>query len=539
MYKRTRQTKTYNSTSLGNILVVDDNEDNLDLLCRRLERKGYTTTAATGGAQALALIGTQSFDLILLDIMMPDIDGLAVLKVLRQTYSMLILPVIMVTAKSESEDVVGALELGANDYVTKPIDYAVALARIHAQVARKRAEEALRQREAHMSAILDTVVDSMVTVTASGCITSCNPATEQIFGYASGVLIGQPVTVLLSDDCHDAVNRWSLDQLETGSPPEGGRRQEVIGQRYNGSIFAMELTISPMQVAGEPIALWMARDITERKHAERLLQHNERLELAVQTRTAELRVAKEEAEEANLAKSVFLANMSHELRTPLHGILSFADLGVEKAFTASTERLVNYFQKIGQSGYILLALLNNLLDLAKLEASKTVFEFEPADLRRLVTQVAEELEAWCLERDLNIEVLVANPLPEVVLDAEKFQQVCRNLLSNAVKFSPVGGTITCHLRYEDRTARVVVTISDEGVGIPEDEVVTIFDKFAQSSKTRTGAGGTGLGLAISRKIVAAHAGHLWAENRSEGGAVFCMELPVQQENSIRVVGADL
>jgi diguanylate cyclase (GGDEF)-like protein/PAS domain S-box-containing protein len=131
----------------GLLLIVDDAEANRDMLCRRLQRKGYTTTAAVGGKEALELVGQQRFDLVLLDITMPDLDGMAVLKILRQTYTAAELPVIMVTAKQQSEDMVAALELGANDYVTKPIDFPVALARISTQLARKRAEEALRESE--------------------------------------------------------------------------------------------------------------------------------------------------------------------------------------------------------------------------------------------------------------------------------------------------------------------------------------------------------------------------------------------------------
>ncbi len=132
---------------LGSLLVVDDDEHNRDLLCRRLERKGYAATAAMSGKEALAWIERTSFDLVLLDIMMPELDGLSVLKMIRETYTAAQLPVIMVTAKSESDDIVGALSLGANDYLTKPIDFPVAFARIHAQLSRKQAEDALRESE--------------------------------------------------------------------------------------------------------------------------------------------------------------------------------------------------------------------------------------------------------------------------------------------------------------------------------------------------------------------------------------------------------
>ena len=133
--------------ALGALLVVDDDEHNRDLLCRRLERKGYVTSAAASGQEALALMQQQAFDLVLLDIMMPELDGTAVLKMIRQTFTATQLPVIMVSAKDESEDIVGALSLGANDYVTKPIDFPVVFARIHAQLSRKQAEEALRESE--------------------------------------------------------------------------------------------------------------------------------------------------------------------------------------------------------------------------------------------------------------------------------------------------------------------------------------------------------------------------------------------------------
>jgi diguanylate cyclase (GGDEF)-like protein/PAS domain S-box-containing protein len=133
--------------AFGALLVVDDDEYNRDLLCRRLERKGYAATAAASGQEALALMQQQTFDLVLLDIMMPELDGTAVLKMIRETFTATQLPVIMVSAKDESEDIVGALSLGANDYVTKPIDFPVVFARIHTQLSRKKAEEALRESE--------------------------------------------------------------------------------------------------------------------------------------------------------------------------------------------------------------------------------------------------------------------------------------------------------------------------------------------------------------------------------------------------------
>jgi signal transduction histidine kinase len=260
----------------------------------------------------------------------------------------------------------------------------------------------------------------------------------------------------------------------------------------------------------------LVREVSERKRAERELKQQARA-------LVEARVA---AETANQAKSVFLANMSHELRTPLHGILGFARRGLKKAATASAETLHGYFAQINQSGGVLLTLLNDLLDLAKLEAGKMLFAFETADLTVLLSTVVDEFRSLTAEQHLTIQYRAPDDVPQVSVDAGKIMQVIRNLLSNAVKFSPPGSTIGLSLQIE--TAGVLVAVCDQGPGIPVAELDTVFDKFVQSSSTMTGAGGTGLGLAISREIITAHGGRLWVENRPEGGAVFAFVLPLQR-----------
>ncbi len=238
-----------------------------------------------------------------------------------------------------------------------------------------------------------------------------------------------------------------------------------------------------------------------------------------------------QAQAANQAKSTFLANMSHELRTPLHVILSFADFGLEKVGTAPAEKLRDYFARIDQSGKVLLTLVNTLLDLAKLEAGKMTFEFALTELSVLLTAVADEFTSLVAARHLTIHLLPLAEVPAVLLDATKIMQVLRNLLSNAVKFSPDGGTITISMHREGQS--VAVAIRDQGRGVPAEELDTIFDKFIQSSRTKTGAGGTGLGLAICREIIAAHKGRLWAENAPEGGAVFFFALPLPTPDETR------
>ncbi len=207
-------------------------------------------------------------------------------------------------------------------------------------------------------------------------------------------------------------------------------------------------------------------------------------------------------EEANRAKNEFLANMSHELRTPLHVILSCADLGLTRADHAPRAKLHTYFAQINQHGQTLLALVNDLLDLAKLEAGRMAFVFETVDLHTLIRQVAAELHTLLANRQLTLTLHGLDNAIDVSLDPARIGQVVRNLLSNAIKFSPEGGTIDLRT-YQEKTA-VVVVVRDQGVGIPEAERHTIFAKFTQSSTTQTGAGGTGLGLTICHEIIAGH-----------------------------------
>ena len=241
--------------------------------------------------------------------------------------------------------------------------------------------------------------------------------------------------------------------------------------------------------------------------------------------------ATESAETANRAKSEFLANMSHEIRTPLHGILSFAGFGIKKAQTTTPEKIEDYFRKIDISGRRLLMLVNDLLDLAKLEAGKMTFEFEKADLAALVDAVVDEFASLLSEKGMGVSF--EKPASPILAEADgtRFMQVVRNLLNNAIKFSPADAMVEVSLTRDDTHA--TLRVRDRGDGIPEAELGAIFDKFIQSSKTKSGAGGTGLGLSICTEIVKGHRGRIWAENHPEGGAMFCVVFPLKRDNAPR------
>ncbi len=257
-------------------------------------------------------------------------------------------------------------------------------------------------------------------------------------------------------------------------------------------------------------------------------EFSDTLQTQVHERTCELEKTVFKAEAANRAKSEFLANMSHELRTPLHGILSFAAFGVKKVNDVDKSKLFYYFDKIQHSGNTLLRLLNDLLDLAKLESGKMDFVFQENDANLLIQMVVDEFRSMLSEKNIAVEFESPPTASLFEADSGRFLQVVRNLMSNAVKFSPDSTSIQITIDYAPTVLRV--RIRDRGPGIPADEIETIFDKFIQSSMTKTGAGGTGLGLSICREIIAAHSGKIWAENIADGGSVFVVELPVKMPN---------
>jgi len=395
-------------------------------------------------------------------------------------------------------------------------------------------ERRLREQQEHaarIQAVMHAAADAIIVVDQRGVIETFNEAAEQIFGYGAEEVVGQDFALLIPPHlrARHAEHLARYQQSDVLSPL--GFRREVLGYRKDGSTVPLDLAVSMVFVGDRLLFTGIAHDISERKQREEeVARYRAHLEELVEERTAELAQANETladlcraAEAANHAKTTFLANMSHELRTPLHGILSFATFGIKEARKVGADKMGNYFQKIEQSGKVLLALINDLLDLSKLESGKGKFEFGRVDLRVLICAAVDECAARAVQRNITVRPLECDFSANVLADHTKIMQVLRNLLDNAIKFSPEGGTIEIGLSRSDRA--VLISVRDRGVGIPEDEVEAIFDKFIQSSKTRTAAGGTGLGLAICREIVTAHNGRIWAENRPDGGAILTFEIP--------------
>ncbi len=268
--------------------------------------------------------------------------------------------------------------------------------------------------------------------------------------------------------------------------------------------------------------------------------YNTRLQERVNEQTADLLKAKEAAEHASQAKSEFLANISHELRTPMHAILAFSQMGIKKTSTEQADKLVHYFSRINASGNRLLQLVNELLDFAKLEAGRMQFHFSDQDLVMVIEDVIAEMAAVLKNKSLDLKVEPARFATHALIDVQRMHQVMRNLLSNAIKFSEQDQAIRVTLSETEMSPvdaesasipAITVSVIDNGVGIPDDELQSVFDKFVQSTKTGPDAGGTGLGLAICKEIISAHGGTIQAMANPGGGAVITFTIPRQQSGS--------
>lgn len=312
----------------------------------------------------------------------------------------------------------------------------------------------------------------------------------------------------ISEDEREKVTKAYLNSVESGHDYSVEHKVVMKDGRVK---YVHEQGQTEYDDDGEPLrSFGSVLDITARKEQE--------------LRLIELQ---EDADKANKSKSEFLANMSHELRTPMHGILSFSGFGLKKVDIAKREKLGQYFSNIKLSGERLLALLNDLLDLSKLEAGKMVLDIKDASLIATFEHCQREQSQRMQDLGLTTELNVSGDGGNGQFDSVRIGQVITNILSNAIKFSPKNSVLTITIENNEQDD-LLFSLKDNGIGIPDKEIDDVFDAFIQSSKTKTGAGGTGLGLAISKQIIEGHKGKIWAENNPEGGAIFTFVIPADK-----------
>ena len=377
---------------------------------------------------------------------------------------------------------------------------------------RKRVEETRRQSEERHRAILQTAMDGFWTVDRQGRLLEVNEAYCRISGYSMPELLTMSISELEANQTPDDIAATIQKIQELGEV-----RFESRHRRKDGSVFDIEASVQYRPADNQIVAF--VRDITERKRAEdELLLHREHLEELVGQRTAELAEARDQAQAANRAKSAFLANMSHELRTPLTAILGFAQIMArEPDLPAQEQRNLDI---ILRSGEHLLSLINDILDLSKIDAGRSEVDLHEVDLDALFHDVVNMMRIRADAKGLSLFLDIAAGVPRhVCSDSGKLRQIIINLVGNAIKFTPAG-QITIRLAAESLPAgwRLAVEIEDTGIGIAKKDQGRLFQPFEQIG-TRT-TEGTGLGLAITRKYVQMLGGEIMLDSEPGKGSCF-------------------
>ncbi|WP_425404661.1 MHYT domain-containing protein [Hwanghaeella sp.] len=375
---------------------------------------------------------------------------------------------------------------------------------LKAEVAlRSRVEAAVDEQRARLQAIIDNVVDGIITINASGTIQHWSPAAQALFGYADDEVTGQNVSMLMAepflDDDGGALNEFHPRERRQVI----GVGREAVGLRKDGSSFPLDLSIGYGEVGGKPFYTGVVRDLTQRKK-----------ELAI------LEEARDRAEKAVKAKSEFLANMSHEIRTPMNGVLGFLGLALDT--TDLSDEVRSYLNTAQRSANNLLVIIDDILDFSRLESGRIRLENVSFDLHELVRETVHGLSTLAFDKSLALNTKIDDRVPRnVVGDPMRIRQILINLISNAIKFTHEGSVAVEVTLSTADSEQILFSVADTGIGMSPETLERVLEPFEQAdSSTHRLYGGTGLGTTISMQLANLHGGDLWADSVEGQGSTF-------------------
>jgi PAS domain S-box-containing protein len=374
--------------------------------------------------------------------------------------------------------------------------------------------------------LLEAAPDAILEVDSSGSIVLVNAAAEKLSGYTRAELLGHPMEMLTPIELQASHVAHRLSYWEQPLTRPMGTGLDLHVQCKDGTRVPVEISLSPVHYEGEMRVTAVIRDITPRKRAERRMREMQDLFNAELTKAnQELELRNREVERANSLKTEFVASMSHELRTPLHTIIGFAELLAEELEGPLNTKQKRFVGHIHKDSLHLLELINDILDLSRIESGRLDLRPGTFDVLDAIEEVLGTIRPQAAAKSLRLEASVPADV-SLRADRVRFKEVLFNLLSNAVKFTHGGGSIRVDAAVTGGALEIAV--SDTGVGIPEAEHTAVFEKFYQAASTTRGLKeGTGLGLSIARQLVEAHGGKIRLQSEPGKGSRFTVTFPLQ------------
>ncbi|MBF0381188.1 MAG: response regulator [Magnetococcales bacterium] len=513
------------------ILIVDDSPSQI-IIIGEISDVDYEVLVATNGKEALEMVYAESPELILLDILMPEMDGFEVCRQLKSDPETKDIPVIFITVAGDIENETTGFSLGAVDFITKPIHPIklqnrikthLALAQQHklerdthrrlttmVKIIQENSAE-LKQKENYLRSLFNNAIDAIITTDNNGMILEINNAAQQLFGYSAEQTIGKNVIDLLlppqiQDEHREVLANYSA-QTKAGEAPSINRMVNITGQRSDGVLVELEVGLTSMFQNNSFSYTAFIHDITKHKQL-------------VKSLTDTLKAA----ELSNKSKSEFLANMSHEIRSPMNSIMGMTELVLATKLNNDQQENLEIVLNSAKS---LLGVINDILDYSKIEADQLNLESINFDIRGQVENVCNNVAILAHTKEVELFCNIASDIPQSFIgDPHRLSQVLNNLINNAIKFTTQGEIIVSVEQVVDKnisddTCELKFKISDTGIGIPPDHIATIFDQFTQvDGSTTRNYGGSGLGLAITKRLINKMGGDIWVESVEGEGSVF-------------------
>ncbi len=522
-----------------NILAVDDREENLLTIENILDSTDINLVKAHSGNEALAMMFDYDFALVLLDVQMPGMDGFETAELMRGSEKTRHIPIIFITAiNKEKKHIFRGYDAGAVDYLFKPIEPEILQSKVSVFTDLYRQRNTLEDLTLKLENTISELLKSreMLKTSEEKYRDIFENANEGIFILSQGrIIFHNPKTsLILTGKTSDIHNQLFMDfvhpEFRASLQNEHFERlgKEITDHKIEVKIIVSATDIKWVEInsvvinwEGQFSLLNFISDISERKKAEE-----------------EMRRARKLAEQASRTKSEFLANMSHEIRTPLNGIIGMTELALMGHLD---EELKERIEAVKFSGESLLDIINDILDISKIEAHKLELDLVEFSLRDVIEKVLRPLSSKTSGKGIELILDIANGVPNYFHgDPVRLRQVLFNLIGNAIKFTEKGEVKlgVKLVEEEDRFARIEFAISDTGIGIPEDKMSNLFKSFSQAdSSTSRKFGGTGLGLAISKSLVELMKGNIKVKSVFNAGSVFTFDVLLEKSDKPPVEAA--